>query len=198
MPIPSIRCVEQNLRLLRRCSFGSDGRAINCVAARWIATVRPIENAVLDIEFQINRFRQVVKQDLDVGPIGGSLSLRNLDVRAEDAAHAGIVASFLCPVDVPALGIDGDSDAPLGLVLAVCISLAGLDESLDLRSVEVAAHDPHPLTVAPVQPAARLLQVKLLRRMRASLGDNCRAIASVEIGALIEPSFTPKAPMLVQ
>src|SRR5205085_10292196 len=77
-----------------------------------------------------------------------------------------------------------DSDAPPRSVTTVVIAFACLDQRLDVRAVEICAHHPHALAVAPVEIAAPLLQVKLLWRERDALGDNDLAIASVEVGAL--------------
>ena len=73
----------------------------------------------------------------------------------QDAAQPAIVRAFLRPVDFPALRIDGDSDAPFGLVAPVRVAAAGLDQRFDVRAVEIRAHHAHALAVAPIELAAR-------------------------------------------
>jgi hypothetical protein len=58
-------------------------------------------------------------------------SLVWLEPWAEVSAKS--VRAFLRPVDLPALGIDGDSNAPSRLVAAVSVATARLDERLNLR-----------------------------------------------------------------
>jgi hypothetical protein len=92
---------------------------------------------MLEIELQIDRLRQAVEKHFDIGAIGRGLTLRNFDIRAEDAAQSGIVGAFLRPVDLFALGVDGDSNTPSGLVAAVCVATACLDERFNVRTVEI-------------------------------------------------------------
>ena len=66
----------------------------------------------------------------------------------------------------------------------VGVALARLHESFDRRPVEVRAHDAHPFAVAPVQLAVLLVELELLRRERAALRNDRRAIPPVEVGAL--------------
>ena len=88
------------------------------------------------------------------------------------------------PVDFPKLRIDGDADAPPGLIAPILVAAAGLDQRFDLRAVEVRAHHPHALAVAPIEFAAVLIEVDLLRRVRDALRDDDHAVPAVEIGAL--------------
>jgi hypothetical protein len=82
---------------------------------------------------------------------------------------------------VTAQGVDGDSDAPPGLVAAVVTALPRLHESLDVRAVEIAAHNAHPFAVAPAQLPARRRESQLLRRERAAAGNDRCTIASIEV-----------------
>ena len=61
---------------------------------------------------------------------------------------------------------------------------SGLDQRLDLRAVEIRAHHAHPFAIAPVELAVLLIEMELLRRERAALGDDDLAIPAVEVGAL--------------
>ena len=135
MPIPSIRWVST---ISGACGFASIGGAVHRVAARRIAAVGPVEDAVLEIELEVDRLRQAVEQHLDVGavrrrsrPSGISMLARKM------TAQSGIVRAFLRPVDFSALRIDGDPDAPPGLIAPVGVAAARLDERFDLRAVEI-------------------------------------------------------------
>jgi hypothetical protein len=161
-----------------------DRRATDGVAARRIAAVGPVEDAVRQIEFEIDGFRQPVEQQLDVGAVRRGLALWDLDAGAEDAAQAGVVRPLLRPVDLPSLRIEGDADAPAGLVAPVLVAAARLDQRLDLRAVEVGAHDAHAFAVGPVELAAGLIEVDLFRRMRDAGWDDDPAVFAVEVGPL--------------
>jgi hypothetical protein len=56
--------------------------AIDCVAARRISAIRPIEDAIFQIEFEINRLRQAVEQHFDIAAVSRALALRDFDIRA--------------------------------------------------------------------------------------------------------------------
>src|SRR5207237_4908195 len=100
----------------------------------------------------------------------------DVDVGAEDAAQARVVRAFLRPVDFAKLRIDGDSDAPPGLIALVLVAAAGLDQRFDLRAVEVRAHHAHALAVAPIELARVLLEMDLFRRVRDALWNDDPAI----------------------
>src|SRR5262245_56245694 len=116
---------------LRRRLF-VDRRPIDGVAARRIAAVGPVENAVRQIKLEVDRFRQPIEQHLDVGSVRRALALRYVDVGAEDTAQVAVVGTLLRPVDVPPFGIDGDADAPSALILPVVVAAAGFDQRFDL------------------------------------------------------------------
>lgn len=77
-----------------RFRFGVDARAIDCIAPRKIAAVRQIEDAVREIELKVDWFRQAFKQRLDVRAVCWALTVRDVDVGAEDSAQAGIVRTL--------------------------------------------------------------------------------------------------------
>src|SRR5262249_11365658 len=136
-----------------------DRHAIDGVAARRIAAVGPIENAVRHIELEVDRFRQLIEQHLDVGSVRRVLALRDVDVRAEETAQVAFVRPLLRPVDFPELPIDGDPNAPPGLIATVLVAAPGLDERFDLRAIEVRAHHAHTFAVAPIELSAVLIEV---------------------------------------
>src|SRR3954454_15006592 len=68
-----------------------DRGPVHCVAARRVAAVGPVENTVPVVELDIDRLRQTVVEDLDVGPGRCSLAGGNLDIGTEHAAEPGIV-----------------------------------------------------------------------------------------------------------
>ena len=53
-----------------------------------------------------------------------------------------------------------------------------------MRAVEIRAHHPHALAVAPIELAVFLIEVHLLRRVRNALRDDDPAIPAIDIGAL--------------
>src|SRR5207249_11789262 len=96
-----------------------------------------------------------------------------------------LLRAFLRPVDVPAFGIDRDADTPSrGVRPRSGIAVARIDEGLDVRAIEVRAHDTHPFAIAPIQLAVLLIELELLGRERAPLRNDGLAIPPVEIGAL--------------
>jgi hypothetical protein len=54
-----------------------------------VAAVGPIENTVLVVELEIDRLRQTVVEDLDVGPGRCSLAGGNFDIGTEDKSSRG-------------------------------------------------------------------------------------------------------------
>src|SRR5262249_26125210 len=87
--------------------------------------------------------------------------------------------------DLAALRVDCDPDAPLRLIAAGAgIALAGINKRLELRAVDVHAHDAHPFAVTPIELAALLLEMKLLGRKGGAARHDGLAILSVEIGAI--------------
>ena len=173
---------KHNLGLL--LWIGIDRCAINGIAARRISSIGPVHHTTLEIEFQIDRLRQTVVPHLDIGAVGRGLTLRDFDIRAADAAQARIVRTFLRPVELPALRINGDSDAPSGQVTAIGVASPGFDKGFNFRTVEIRPHDSHPFPVRPIQFAVFLIEMKLLWRVRGALWNDDPAILPVEIGPL--------------
>src|SRR5262249_8749096 len=155
-----------------RCRLCVDRHTIYGIAARRIATVGPVENATRQIELEVDRLRQPIEQNLDVGAVGRALALRYVNVGAEDAAQAGVVGPFLRPVEFPKLRVERDPDAPPGLIAPVLVATAGLDQGFELRAVEVCAHNTHALAVAPIELAIFLIEVELFGRVRGPLRDD--------------------------
>ena len=161
-----------------------DRRTIDGVAARRIAAVGPIENAVRQIELKVDRCRQAVEQHFDVGAVRRALAVGNIDVGAAEATQSALFRAFLRPIDFPKLRIDRDSDAPAGLIAPVRVAAAGLDQRFDLRTVEVRSHHAHALAIAPIELAVFFIEVDLFRRVGNALRDNDPAIPAVEVGTL--------------
>ena len=140
------------------------------------------------IELEVDRLRQRVEEDLDIGAAGRAFRRRVFQHwRGRCDATPGIVGALLRPIDLPVLPIDREPDAPFCLVAAVGISTPRLDQRLEFRSVEIAAHDAHALAVAPVKLAAFLIENDLLRGVGGSNWNNDLAVLAVEIGALDGP-----------
>src|SRR5580698_3380648 len=149
-----------------------DRRATHGVAARRVAPIRPVEDAVNEIELQIDRFRQPFEQYLDIGPVRRCASAGHINARAKDAPVPGVIRTLLGPVHLAANRIDGDPDTPVRWIAAIALALARLDECLDLRAIEVGTHHAHALAVRPVELAALLLEMKLLRGEGAPFGND--------------------------
>src|SRR6185369_1895873 len=164
-----------------------DRGPIHCVAARRIAAVGPVENTTFEVELEIDRLRQSVVEDLNVGPVRSSLAGGNLEIGAGDAAEPGIVWAFLAPVEVPEFRIDRQPDAPSRRIPAIDFAAPRLDERLQLRAIEIATHDAHALAIAPIELAALLIEDDLLRSVGVSLRDDCLAVLAVDVGALDGP-----------
>src|SRR5712664_3408931 len=172
---------------LRLGRFVVDRGPVHCVAARRVAAVGPVENPVLVIELEINRLRHTVEEDLDVGPGRRGLAGGNFDTGTEDATEPGVVWAFLRPVDMSEFRVDRQPNAPSCLISAIGFAEPRLNERLQLRAVEIAAHDAHPLAVAPIELAAFLIEDDLLRSVGLSLCDDCLAVLAVDAGALDRP-----------
>src|ERR1700756_2120416 len=96
-----------------------DRRAAHGVSARRIAAIRPVEDAMLEIELQIDRFRQAFEQYLDIEPLRRCLTAGHVDARAKNATVTGVICTLLGPVHLPANRIDGDPDAPVRWIAAI-------------------------------------------------------------------------------
>ena len=83
--------------------------------------------------------------------------------------------------------VDRQPNAPSRLIPAIGFAAPRLDERLQLRAVEIAAHDAHALAVAPIELAAFLIEDDLLRSVGVSLRDDCLAVLAVDVGALDGP-----------
>src|SRR5215470_364810 len=162
---------------------GVDRHTIDGVSARRIATIGPVENAVFQIELEVDWFRQTIEQHLDVGAVRRGLALRDLEVGAEDAALSAVVGTLLRPVEVPPFGIDGDSDAPPILILPFLVAAACLDQRFNVRSIKVGAHHAHALAITPVELPALLFEMHLLRSIGHALWNDDLAIPPIEVGA---------------
>src|SRR6266404_8900455 len=107
---------EQNVWCRMFGEIGIQRRATNRVPARWISAIGPIKEPILQIELEIDRFRQTIEQEFDVGAIRRRLALRDVDLRTEDAALTRIIGTFLPPINLSTVWINGDSNAPFCLI----------------------------------------------------------------------------------
>src|SRR5207248_4780318 len=124
---------EQNVGRWMFAEVGVYRRAIDRVSARRISAVGPIKEPILQIELEIDRFRQTIEQKLDVSAGGRVLTFRNIDVRSEDAALARVIGSFLAPINLSAIWINGDSNAPFRQIGAwTRVALACIDQGFDV------------------------------------------------------------------
>src|SRR6266513_4532014 len=105
---------EQNVGCRMFAEVGVYRRAIDRVSARRISAVGPVNEPIFQIEFEIDRFRQTVEQKFDISAVRSALTLRDVDLRAEDSPFSRIVGTFLRPINLSAVRIDGDADTPFG------------------------------------------------------------------------------------
>src|SRR6266851_6642629 len=164
-----------------------DQRAAHGVAARRIAPIRPVEDAALEIEFQIDRLRQPFEQYLDIEAVRRCLAAGHIDAGAKNAPVPGVIRTLLGPVHLAANRIDGNPDTPVRWIVAIAFAFARLNECLDLRAIEVGTHHAHALAVRPIELATLLLEMELLWRERAAFGNDESTIAAVEIRAFDRP-----------
>lgn len=159
----------------------------------------PIHSSVDKVEIQINRLRKAIKKEFDIFPIGRSLAFGDFQIGAEDAAFAGIVGPFLCPIKLAAVNVKSDSYAPFPyLPTRARFSLAGIHKRFDLGSVQVGTHHAHAFAVRPIKFAIFLIELKLLGNERAAWMNDIGEILSVKVGAFDGTIVALGWPMLVQ
>src|SRR4051812_32137366 len=103
---------QQNVRCRMFAEVGVYRRAIDSVPARWISAIGPIKEPILQIELEIDRFRQTIEQEFDVGAVRRRLAFWNVNPRTEDAALTRVVWSLLRPINLSTIRIDRDPYAP--------------------------------------------------------------------------------------
>src|SRR5438477_8010650 len=99
---------EQNVRHGVFFEIGVYRRAVHRVSARRISAIGPINEPILQIELEIDRFRQTIEQEFDVGAVRRRLAFWDVNVRTEDAALTRVVRTFLRPVNLSTVRIDSD------------------------------------------------------------------------------------------
>src|SRR5271156_5694424 len=105
--------VENNHRFFLPISLNRiHGRPIHRVAAWWVAAVRPVDRSVGEVEFEVDRFRQILVKKFDVFAVRWSLVLGNLETGAKDTSLAGIVRTFLSPIEFSTFDVERDSHTP--------------------------------------------------------------------------------------
>src|SRR6185436_17479539 len=111
--------------------------AIYGVAFRRIPAISPIQNAILQIKLQIDGLGKVIEEHLNIAAICGSLSLGYLDACATELPGFSVVRTFLRPVDLTSLWINGNPDTPfLWVSTGARVTLARINQGLNLRTVE--------------------------------------------------------------
>ena len=105
------------------------------------ASVCPPEGLGFGFEFEVDAFWEVGEEKLDVCSDRGIFVLGHGHVGAEDAAFAGFAGALLAPVEGGGAWVDGYADAEAEWVTVVVGvgRIAGLDEGLLVRAVEIAS-----------------------------------------------------------
>src|SRR5712671_3134740 len=128
-------------------------------SSRSIGSGKPSNNSSMSVRFA------------GVSPFGMSIFVRKM--------------RFLPPINLSAIWINGDSNAPFCLIGArPRVALAGVDQGFDVRTIHVRAHHAHSFAVAPIKFAALLLEMELLWRECLAFANNGYAILAIEIDAL--------------
>src|SRR5262249_15908091 len=154
-PIPSIRCLNRISGAGRRPGNASRGARL---------TVLPRGGSPRSVHYRV-RVAGSMSRSIGSGkasysssvscrveavwPGGGRVAGWNLDVGTEQATPARLGLALLRPVEFAAFDIDGDAHAVLRRVRPRSrVPLAGIDERLDVRTVEVTTHHTHAFPVA--------------------------------------------------
>ena len=110
----------------------TNSRAVQRVALWRLTTIRPEKRACRAVPFEVDRFRQTLEQNFDVGPVRRINAGSDTERGAEDSSFVSLRFAFLSPVEKTALGIHGDADAMPAPVIAILLSQAGLNVHLRL------------------------------------------------------------------
>ena len=186
MPMPSIKWVNRISGAGRALRIRIHRGAVHRVAARRIAAVGPVQDAILEIELQIDRLGQPVEEHFDVRAIRRASDLSEFRCRRGRCGPCprcpGLFASSRpCP---PSASTAMPTHHFVWIAARSGVALARVHESLDVRPVEVGAHQAHPFAVAPVQLSALLFELELLGSECAALGNDRLAIPPVEVSSL--------------
>src|SRR5262249_8778584 len=119
---------DQDVRCRACPGIRVHGGAVHGVAARRISAIRPVHETVHGIELEIDRLRQTVVQHLNVCARCRTLTPRDVDTGAKDAAASPLIRTLLRPVDLTAIRIHGYTDTPFGLVAPVSVALTRLHD----------------------------------------------------------------------
>src|SRR5215469_234493 len=177
--------VEKDLRLFAICGLRVQGRAVHRVASRRIPAACPIQTAIGEVKLEVDGFGWAIVEKLNVFAVCGSLTLGNLEISAKDSSLASCIRPLLGPVKLATLSVHRDAYAPLLLVLAgTRVASAGIHKRFDVGTIQVRAHDPHPLAVAPVKLPVLIIELQLFGSERAARASDVRGVGSVKIGAL--------------
>src|SRR5579863_2594979 len=176
---------ENDLGLWTISALRVHGRAIHRVATRRISAVCPVKGPIGKIEIQIDWLRQVFKEHLDVFAICRCLTLGDFEICAKDTSSAAFIRPLLGPIKLATLRVHRNAHAPLRLVLAgTRVPPAGIDKRFDVGTIQVPAHDSHPLAIAPVELPVLLIELQLLGSENAARRNNVCEVAPVKIRTL--------------
>src|SRR5579859_1549825 len=164
--------------------LGTDTGSVQRVAAIEVASVSPVEKVVLGVDFEVDRFRQVIDQQFDIRAILGLLISRNLKTGSEYAPLSTIRWTLLCPIDVAVDRINGNADAVAHNVLRIGRKHPVANENSHVRTVEIRTHDTHALAITPIQQSRVEIGRCLLWRHGETMTDQGTAIRAVEPDAL--------------
>ena len=122
--------------------------AVQRASARVLAAIRPVQDARLRFNLEVDGLGELLKHDLDIRSVRGILASGKVNVGAEDAARVALGRALLGPVELALLEVDGDADAP---VHEIGDAAGVLHKHLVLGPVDVAAVHGASLAVAEVE-----------------------------------------------
>src|SRR5580693_7586963 len=97
-----------------------------------------------------------------------TLASRNFEASSKDATPAGVVGTFLGPVELSAFHVERYSHAPLGCIRSrPGIALTCVYENFQLRAIQIGPHDSHSLAIRPIQLSVLFIQLELFWSMGA-------------------------------
>ena len=162
----------------------TNSRAVQRVALWRLTTIRPEKRVCRAVPFEVDRFRQTLEQNFDVGPVRRINAGSDTERGAENSSFVSLRFAFLSPVEKTALGIHGDADAMPAPVIAILPGQAGLNVHREVRPVSTGAHHTHALAIAPVDSIVFNIALDLLSGDDLSNGHNHGPLGAVEVSPL--------------
>ena len=170
---------------------------VDGVAIRRVPAVGPVQRPCGVLDFEVDRLGQVLEHHLDVAAVRRGFACGKVDPGPQDPAEPRITRALLRPVEMPADMVDGDAHAPARLVVAVVVTLPVCTRVSMLEPSRSQRITRMPSRSAQYSLRSRF-EVQLLGGVRASVGNDRGAVASVQVHASISrrsPAACPCRPV---